>query len=60
VDDDALYEMRLLDHLGFRPSSSSAPSAEGDPAEDQFFSYEAGGVVCPSPPGMGSRSGPGG
>jgi len=43
------YEMRLLDHLGFRPKLfECAVCGREIQAEDQFFSYEAGGVVCPA------------
>jgi DNA repair protein RecO (recombination protein O) len=43
------YEIRLLDLLGFRPELFSCLNC-GKPiqAEDQFFSYQAGGVLCPS------------
>lgn len=42
------YEMRLLDQLGFRPKllECAVCGSEIRP-EDQFFSYAAGGVVCP-------------
>jgi DNA repair protein RecO (recombination protein O) len=42
------YEMRLLDYLGFRPLlfQCAGCSAEIQP-QDQFFSAEAGGVLCP-------------
>jgi DNA repair protein RecO (recombination protein O) len=42
------YEMRLLDHLGFRPQLFKCANCEADiePA-DQFFSPLAGGVICP-------------
>ncbi|HEY5983957.1 MAG TPA: DNA repair protein RecO [Anaerolineales bacterium] len=42
------YEMRLLDDLGFRPKLFECAIC-GKPVqpEDQFFSYVAGGVVCP-------------
>ncbi len=42
------YEMRLLDLLGFRPRLFVCAScgAEIQP-QDQFFSAEAGGVICP-------------
>ena len=43
------YEMRLLDQLGFRPKlfECAICGREIQP-EDQFFSYHAGGVVCPA------------
>lgn len=42
------YEMRLLDELGFRPKLfECALCGQEIKAEDQFFSYLAGGVVCP-------------
>lgn len=42
------YEMRLLDLVGFRPRLFVCVScgAEIQP-QDQFFSAEAGGVICP-------------
>jgi len=43
------YEMRLLDHLGFRPKLFECANCGSEiQAEDQFFSYAAGGVVCPA------------
>lgn len=43
------FEMRLLDHLGFRPKLFECAVCGSEiQAEDQFFSYEAGGVVCPA------------
>lgn len=42
------YEMRLLDHLGFRPKLfECAICGREIRPEDQFFSFAAGGVVCP-------------
>lgn len=43
------YEIRLLDILGFRPQLYTC-SMRGEEiiAEDQFFSAEAGGVLCPN------------
>jgi DNA repair protein RecO (recombination protein O) len=42
------YELRLLDQVGYRPElfRCSRCGAEIRP-EDQFFSFEAGGVLCP-------------
>jgi DNA repair protein RecO (recombination protein O) len=42
------YEMRLLDLVGFRPQlfQCAICGAEILP-EDQYFSYAAGGVICP-------------
>ncbi len=42
------FEMRLLDALGYRPRLFECANC-GRPiqAEDQFFSYIAGGVICP-------------
>jgi DNA repair protein RecO (recombination protein O) len=42
------YEMRLLDFLGFRPQLFECANCgrEVQP-EDQFFSFSAGGVICP-------------
>ena len=43
------YEMRLLDYLGFRPQLLKCANCGREIlAEDQFFSYSAGGVVCPN------------
>lgn len=43
------YEMRLLDLLGFRPKLfECAMCGREIQAEDQFFSFAAGGVVCPT------------
>jgi DNA repair protein RecO (recombination protein O) len=42
------YEMRLLDHLGFRPQLFECVNCKREIlAEDQFFSFSAGGVICP-------------
>lgn len=42
------YEMRLLDHLGFRPQLLECTNCRREiKAEDQFFSFSAGGVICP-------------
>ncbi|HEY2979725.1 MAG TPA: DNA repair protein RecO [Anaerolineales bacterium] len=42
------YEMRLLDGLGFRPQLFVCANCGREIlAEDQFFSYSAGGVICP-------------
>jgi len=42
------YEMRLLDFLGFRPQLfECANCGRKIKAEDQFFSFSAGGVICP-------------
>ena len=42
------YEMRLLDHLGFRPKLfECAHCGREILPEEQFFSYAAGGVICP-------------
>jgi DNA repair protein RecO (recombination protein O) len=43
------YEMRLLDYLGFRPQLfECANCGRTIVAEDQYFSFPAGGVICPS------------
>ncbi len=48
------YEMRLLDLVGFRPMLfECAKCRKKIEAEDQFFSAELGGVLCPS---CGARS----
>lgn len=42
------YEMRLLDYLGFRPQLFECANCRREiKAEDQFFSFSAGGVICP-------------
>ena len=42
------YEMRLLDYLGFRPQLIQCVNCGREiKAEDQFFSFHAGGVICP-------------
>lgn len=42
------YEMRLLDLLGFRPELQQCVICERPvAAEDQYFSAEHGGVICP-------------
>ncbi len=42
------YEMRLLDYLGFRPQLfECANCRKAILPEDQYFSYAAGGVICP-------------
>jgi len=42
------YEMRLLDHLGFRPKLfECANCGRQILAQDQFFSFSSGGVICP-------------
>lgn len=43
------YEIRLLDQLGFRPQLMECANCRRDiKAEDQYFSFTAGGAVCPS------------
>lgn len=42
------YEMRLLDAVGFRPQLFECANCSREiRAEDQFFSFMAGGVICP-------------
>ncbi len=42
------YEMRLLDFLGFRPQLFHCANCEREiQAEDQYFSFASGGVICP-------------
>ncbi len=42
------YEMRLLDYMGFRPQLFECANCGREIlAEDQFFSFTAGGVICP-------------
>jgi len=43
------YEMRLLDYLGFRPQLFECVNCGREIlAEDQFYSFSAGGVICPN------------
>jgi len=43
------YEMRLLDYMGFRPQLFECANCRREiMAEDQYFSFSAGGVICPS------------
>lgn len=43
------YEIRLLDLLGFRPQLFNCARCGAEiQAQDQFFSAEAGGVLCPN------------
>jgi DNA repair protein RecO (recombination protein O) len=52
------YEMRLLDLLGFRPQLFQCTGCSEDILpQDQFFSAEAGGVLCPNcgPQNAGAR-----
>jgi DNA repair protein RecO (recombination protein O) len=40
--------MRLLDHMGFRPQLFECANCGREiKPEDQFFSFSAGGVICP-------------
>lgn len=42
------YEMRFLDFLGFRPQLFECANCGREILpEDQFFSFSAGGVICP-------------
>ncbi len=57
------YELRLLDLAGFRPQLFQCAACEAEiQAEDQYFSAERGGVLCPrcgaSTPGVRSISMP--
>ena len=41
------YEVRLLDLVGFRPQLLHCVNCDNEiKAEDQFFSFEKGGVIC--------------
>ena len=43
------YEIRLLDELGFRPQLFECVNCGREiQAEDQFFSFNLGGVICPT------------
>ena len=43
------YEIRLLDFLGFRPQLLKCANCGRELiAEDQYFSFSAGGVICPN------------
>jgi DNA repair protein RecO (recombination protein O) len=42
------YEIRLLDHLGFRPQLFECANCGREiRPEDQYFSFSAGGAICP-------------
>lgn len=42
------YEMRLLDYVGFRPRLFECANCGREVLpEDQYFSFQAGGAVCP-------------
>ena len=42
------YEMRLLDHVGYRPQLvECANCGRAVQPEDQYFSFSAGGAICP-------------
>jgi DNA repair protein RecO (recombination protein O) len=42
------YEIRLLDFLGFRPQLVECANCGREiQAEDQFYSFSLGGVICP-------------
>jgi DNA repair protein RecO (recombination protein O) len=42
------YEIRLLDHLGFRPQLFECANCGREiKPEDQYFSFSAGGAICP-------------
>ena len=43
------FEMRILDNTGYRPLLFECASCKKEiKAEDQFFSAELGGVLCPN------------
>jgi DNA repair protein RecO (recombination protein O) len=43
------YEIRLLDHVGFRPQLFECANCGREiQPEDQYFSFSVGGVICPS------------
>jgi DNA repair protein RecO (recombination protein O) len=53
------YEMRLLDLLGFRPLLFKCASCEEEiQPRDQYFSADAGGVLCPRCRGRGQSTRP--
>ena len=42
------FELRLFDHLGYRPQLASCVNCGKEiKPEDQFFSFEKGGILCP-------------
>lgn len=42
------FEMRLMDMLGYRPQLFQCIGCQGEiKAEDQYFSAQVGGVICP-------------
>jgi DNA repair protein RecO (recombination protein O) len=43
------FELRLFDHLGYRPQLVNCVNCGKEiKPEDQFFSFEKGGILCPS------------
>jgi DNA repair protein RecO (recombination protein O) len=47
------YEIQLLDHLGYRPQLITCVHCGKEIlAQDQYFSAEQGGVLCPNCPGQ--------
>jgi len=53
------YEIRLLDLLGFRPQLFHCVSCQTEIVQqDQFFSAELGGVLCPGCGGQDARAWP--
>jgi len=48
------FELRLFDHLGYRPQLANCVNCGKEiKPEDQFFSFDKGGILCPS---CGSRA----
>jgi DNA repair protein RecO (recombination protein O) len=53
------YEIRLLDHIGFRPQLFNCANCEDEiQPEDQYFSAAQGGVLCPKCASTGSEARP--
>ena len=49
------FELRLLEHLGYRPQLNQCVNCSKEvKPEDQYFSFEKGGILCP---GCGSAAG---
>jgi DNA repair protein RecO (recombination protein O) len=43
------FELRLFDHLGYRPQLMNCVNCGKEiKPEDQFFSFEKGGILCPA------------
>jgi DNA repair protein RecO (recombination protein O) len=53
------FELRLFDHLGYRPQLVNCVTCGKEiKPEDQFFSFEKGGILCPSCGNMAKQANP--